>query len=159
MEVQSDQKFGSVQEILDYAIREEQEARDFYLEWSKKVEKAWIKKMFVDFADEELKHKEKLTAIKENRLQMRALNPVQQVPDLKISDYLVDVDPDAELDYQEALILAMKKERKAFKLYTDFAESIQNEAVRALFLGLAQEEAKHKLKLETEYDEYILTEN
>jgi hypothetical protein len=31
--------------------------------------------------------------------------------------------------------------------------------VRALFLGLAQEEAKHKLKLETEYDEYILTEN
>jgi rubrerythrin len=159
MALGSDQKFGSVQEILDYAIREEQESRDFYMYWSRKVEKSWIKKMFMELADEELQHKEKLTAIKENKLQMRAWNPVQQVPDLKISDYLVDVNPDAELDYQEALILAMKKEKKAFKLYTDFAENVQEDLMRALFLGLAQEEAKHKLKLETEYDEYILTEN
>ena len=155
----SDQRFGSPEAILEYAIQKEQESRDFYIEWSRKVEKGWIKKMFEEFADEELKHKEKLMAIKESKLQMKILNPVREVPDLKISDYLADVDPDAKLDYQGALILAMQKEKKAFQLYSDFAESVGNESVRELLLGLAQEEARHKLKLETEYDEYVLAEN
>ena len=152
-------KFGSVQEILEFAIQKEEEARDFYLEWSGRMEKASMKKQLQDFANEESKHKEKLTAIKTDKLQMQALNPEKKVIDLKIGDYLVDVDPSTELDYQGALILAMKKEKKSFKLYNDLAEMTQNEIIRTLFLGLAQEEAKHKLRLETEYDEYILTEN
>ena len=159
MTEKSEMKFGSVQEILEFAIQEEEEAHDFYLEWSGRMEKASMKKKLQDFANEEMKHKEKLTAIKANKLQMQALSPEKTVMDLKIGDYLVDVDPSANLDYQGALILAMKKEKKAFKLYNDLAEMTQNENIRTLFLGLAQEEAKHKLGLETEYDEYILTEN
>ncbi len=159
MTEQGEMKFGSAQEILEFAIQKEEEARDFYLEWSGRMEKASMKKKLQDFANEELKHKEKLTAIKADKLQMQALSPEKKVMDLKIGDYLVDVDPSTNLDYQGALILAMKKEKKAFKLYNDLAEMTQNENMRTLFLGLSQEEAKHKLKLETEYDEYILTEN
>ena len=159
MTEKSEMKFGSLQEILEFAIQKEAEAHDFYLEWSGRMEKASMKKKLQDFANEELKHKEKLTAIKTNKLQMQALSPEKKVIDLKIGDYLVDVDPNTDLDYQGALILAMKKEKKAFKLYDDLAEMAQNENIRTLFLGLAQEEAKHKLRLETEYDEYILTEN
>jgi len=151
--------FGSVQEILQFAIQKEEEAHDFYLEWSRRMKKASMKKKLQDFASEELKHKAKLTAIIGNKVQMQALRPKEKVIDLKIGDYLVDVDPSTDLDYQGALILAMKEEKKAFKLYSDLAEMTQNQDIRALFLGLAQEEAKHKLKLETEYDEYILTEN
>ncbi len=159
MAEKGEMKFGSAQEIMEFAIQKEEEARDFYLEWSGRMEKASMKKKLQDFANEELKHKEKLTAIKADKLQMQALSPGKKVIDLKIGDYLVDVDPSTNLDYQGALILAMKKEKKAFKLYNDLAEMTQNESMRALFLGLSQEEAKHKLKLETEYDEYILTEN
>ena len=159
MTEKSEMKFGSVQEILEFAIQEEEEAHDFYLEWSGRMEKASMKKKLQDFANEEMKHKEKLTAIKANKLQMQALSPEKKVIDLKIGDYLVDVDPSADLDYQGALILAMKKEKKSFMLYDDLAEMTQDENIRTLFLGLAQEEAKHKLRLETEYDEYILTEN
>jgi rubrerythrin len=155
----SEMKFGSVQEILEFAIQKEQEAHDFYLEWSGRMERASMKEKLQDFANEEMKHKEKLTAIKANKLQMQALSPENKVIDLKIGDYLVDVDPSTDLGYQGALILAMKNEKKAFKLYSDLAEMTQNENIRTLFLGLAQEEAKHKLRLETEYDEYILTEN
>jgi len=32
-------------------------------------------------------------------------------------------------------------------------------SMKALFLSLAQEESKHKLRFEVEYDEYILREN
>jgi rubrerythrin len=81
------------------------------------------------------------------------------VEDLKIGDYLVDVEPTAETSYQEALIIAMKKEKAAFKMYTDLAEAAPDEELRALFLGLAREEANHKLRFEVEYDDNILKDN
>ena len=80
--------------------------------------------------------------------------------DLKIADYLVDVEPDPnKLDYQGALILAMKNEKAAFKLYTDLAEATDDDELGGILLAFAQEEAKHKLKLEIEYDDYVLTDN
>jgi rubrerythrin len=63
------------------------------------------------------------------------------------------------MDYQSALILAMKQEKAAFRLYTDLAASTDDEKVRDLFLGLAQEEAKHKLRFEVEYDDDFLRDN
>ena len=45
----------------------------------------------------------------------------QKVLDLKIGDYLVDVEPTDHMDYQQALVVAMKKEKKAFKMYIDLA--------------------------------------
>ena len=53
----------------------------------------------------------------------------------------------------------MKQEKAAFKLYSDLAEAAEDEGVRNTFLALAQEEAKHKLRFETEYDEHILSGN
>ena len=50
--------------------------------------------------------------------------------------------PSASMDYQSALILAMKQEKAAFRLYTDLAASTDDEKTRDLFLSLAQEEAK-----------------
>ena len=63
------------------------------------------------------------------------------------------------MDYQSALVLAMKREKAAFRLYTALAAKVDDEALRELFLRLAQEEAKHKLHFEIEYDEHVLTEN
>ncbi|MCP4669616.1 MAG: rubrerythrin, partial [Deltaproteobacteria bacterium] len=48
-----------------------------------------------------------------------------------------------------------KREEKAFKFYTDFSEGTETEAHKKLFQVLAQEEAKHKLKLETLLDDYM----
>ena len=79
--------------------------------------------------------------------------------DLKIGDYLTDVEPGPNLNYQEALIVAMKKEKASFKLYIDLAAITDNENLRSVFSLLAQEEAKHKLRFEIEYDDYVLSEN
>jgi len=53
----------------------------------------------------------------------------------------------------------MKKEKKAFKMYTDLAATTEDAGLQSVFLGLAQEEAKHKLRFEIEYDDYVMTEN
>ena len=82
-----------------------------------------------------------------------------KVLDLKLGDYLVEGKPTKDLDYQQALILAMHKEKRAFKMYIDLAGATDDAGLKDLFLGLAQEEAKHKLRFEIEYDEYVMTEN
>ena len=53
----------------------------------------------------------------------------------------------------------MKQEKAAFKLYSDLARMASTAELRELLLGLAQEEAKHKLRFEIEYDENVLKEN
>ena len=56
----------------------------------------------------------------------------KQVTDLKIVDYLVDIMPSPDMDYQEALIVAMRREKASFKLYNDLAAMAGTENLRAL---------------------------
>ena len=116
-----------------------------------------LQKVFEQFSKEELGHKKKLEAIKSgNKIVVAA----EKVQDLKIGDYIVEVKTSRDdLSYQEALIVAMKEEKAAFRLYTDLAEKTDDPAAKEIFLMLAQEEARHKLRFEIEYDDYILTEN
>ncbi len=148
---------GNLEEILDFAIAGEQEAHDFYMDLAKKAERPGMEGLFTQFAREELGHKKKLESIKSGA---RAFVPKQKVVDLKIGDYLVDVDPNATMTYQNALILAMKREKWPRSGSTAISQPRRTDAeVKQLFEGLAQEEAKHKLRFEIEYDDMILTEN
>jgi len=148
--------FSSVDEVLDFAIDKEQDAHDFYTDLADSMEKQWMAQIFRDFAKEEAAHKEKLLSVKAGG-QMEPAK--EKVLDLKIADYLADVESDTADNYQNALVLAMKAEKAAFKLYTDLAASTDNADIEAIFLALAQEEAKHKLRIEIEYDDVILAEN
>ncbi len=148
--------FGSSDEILDFAISREQDAYDFYMKWSQQMKNPAMGKFFGELAAEEGKHKIKLEEVKAGRNMVHADTKVQN---LEIAEFTVDVRVDDNLDYQDALLLAMKREKAAFKLYTFLADVAELEAMKTLFRGLAQEEAKHKLRLELEYDDNILTEN
>ena len=149
-------EFISVDDILDFAINAEQEAVNFYTSLAEHSKNASMKKVFNDFAQEEMKHKSMLMGIKEHR---KFDFPDAKVRNLKIADYLVNVKPSASMTYEEALILAMQKEKKAFLLYMNLSEQTEEPSMKKLFLSLAQEESKHKLRFELEYDEYILREN
>ncbi|MCX6250030.1 MAG: ferritin family protein [Bacteroidetes bacterium] len=149
-------EFKTLNEILIFAINAEQEAVDFYVGLAVKSKNEQMKKVFAAFAVEEMKHKSRLLAIKENNI-FRMTD--EKVQDLKIADYLENVAVSPEMTYQDALIVAMKKEKNAFKLYLLLSEQAGDPAMKDLFLSLAQEEAKHKLRFELEYDEFILREN
>ena len=147
---------NTVDEILDYAIDQEQQAADFYTSLAARAEKAGMKKMLLDFAEEEKRHKERLLAVKAGE---RKLTPEKEVLDLKVSDYLVEVDAGDNISFQDALIVAMKRERAAFKLYSDMGQKVTDTNLKQVFLGLAKEESKHKLFFETEYEERVLIHN
>ncbi len=146
----------AAEDVLDYAIANEQSAIEFYTELAEKTTKPWLRKVFEEYAKEEMGHKSRLESVKAGK----KLKPMEtKVLDLKLGDYLVDVEPTPDMDFQSALVVAMKREKAAFRLYTDIAGQVDDEELRQLFLRLAQEEAKHKLRFEIEYDEQVLTEN
>jgi rubrerythrin len=53
----------------------------------------------------------------------------------------------------------MNKEKAAFKLYSALANRANSDEMKNVFMSLAQEESKHKLRFEIEYDEFVLREN
>jgi rubrerythrin len=149
-------EFKSIDDILDFAIGEEEGAQRFYESLASSAQSSGMREVFEGFAREERGHKAKLEAIKKGHTREGFTSGVQ---DLKLGDYLVDVEPTPETGYQEALIVAMKKEKAAFRLYSDLAAVAPDEEMKNTFLGLAQEEAKHKLRFEVEYDDNVLTDN
>ena len=148
--------FKDVNEILDVAIAAEEEAYDFYTKLASQSKSEAMRIVFEQFAGEEKGHKAKLLNIKQTGAYTLSN---EKVTDLKIADYTVDIEPRPNMSYQEALIVAMKKEKAAFRLYMDLSEIAPNADMKILFLTLAQEESRHKLRFEIEYDEFVLREN
>jgi rubrerythrin len=149
-------KFTSVDDILDFAIELEQDAVDFYKDLARNSQAPDMKMVFELFAREEIGHKARLLEVKEKGLyEMDA----EAIEDLEISDYLVSIRPSPGMVYSDALVLAMKREKAAFRLYMDLSEKAADQEMKDLFLSLALEESKHKLRFELEYDEHILRDN
>jgi len=147
-------EFDSVDEILEFAIAREIEANQFYMTLAKQAENPTMRKVFEDFAEEELEHKAKLEleAMKEGVVTA----PVEKAANFKIADYMSDVKLSADMDYEDVLILAMRKEKRSVRLYVDLAAIVEDANSRETLLSLAVEEAKHHARFEIEYDEIVL---
>ena len=149
-------KFDNLDQIVDFAIEKEREAAEFYASVSEQESFSGTKQMFAEFAAEEKKHEDLLLKFKETGV-TEALNDYQLkwITDIKRSDYVVEMEYTPGMAYNEILMLAMKREEKALALYNDFLDKADTEDGKKLFKILCQEEAKHKLALETMYDDYM----
>lgn len=143
-------------EIIRFAIDGEQEAVDAYTTAGEMVTRVNVKEMLLGLARQEQMQKKKLESIDRERV---ADTAIVNVPDLRIADFMDDVTITADMGYQDILTVAMKREEKAHNLYTTLASNTDDAELRKVFELLAQEEAGHKLALEKEYDEHVLTEN
>jgi rubrerythrin len=147
---------SKIDELFDFAISEEEKAADFYASLAEKMKKPAMASVFLEFAEEEKQHKARLLRVKENWITQ---TPHDKIASLAIADYVVDITPSADMDYQQALQLAMSKEKAAFKMYSEMAYRTTDPDARKVFLLMAQEEAKHKLRFELEYEDVFLQEN
>ncbi len=146
-------KWDSVEAVLDFAIREEEKAAEFYTSLLDQVDDPSVREALRGYAAEEEKHKTKLEALKSQGVE---LHPSRlEALDLKVAEYTVDIEVKPGMSYEELLLLAMKKEKAAHDLYTDLAHGAADPAVKDAFLKLAQEESDHKLHFEAEYDDHL----
>ncbi len=149
-------EFKSIDDILDFAIQSEQDAVDFYKGLAANAKSSDMRDVFEQFAREEISHKARIKKVKEEGF---FEIEKEDIADLHISDYVVSVTPSPDMSYRDALIVAMKKEKAAYKLYIRLSERAPSKELKELFMALAIEESKHKLRFEIEYDEHVLREN
>lgn len=142
--------------IIDFAIEREKEAVIFYQDLEKMVKFQSLVDLLRDFQTMEQGHVKALESI-------RCLGAeeitVPDVPDMKISDYTVQSPPTSEMEYEDILVTAMKREEASKKMYTELAEKAVDPGIKQTFLKLASEEAKHKLMFEDLYEKDVLQEN
>ena len=146
--------FNNLKEIIEFAIEREKEAVSFYEDASSRQEYSDARKMFKDFANEERKHRALLEGFLKGE-QTIVDYQFKWIPDMKRSNYLVDIPYEKGMPYADILRLAMKREEKSLDLYNKLALEIDDKEMKQIFKVLCQEEAKHKLALETLYDDYM----
>lgn len=143
-------KVDSNQQALEFAIAKEVEAYHFYLALADRVEDPKMRKVFEGLADEEVEHKAKLEL---EVMKLGRTVATEQTPGRSSDEYiLADRALLLDMDYRDMLLLAMEKEDAAFRIYVTLAGSVSDEESREMLLALAQEEVKHKLRFEAEYD-------
>jgi rubrerythrin len=143
----------TLKDAVLFAIDQEKKARDFYLQCKKRAKNPGVRTFFREMAGEEAVHLKLLREIQVTEADALASS---EPMDYHLSDFMVDVTFSPEMTYQEALVMAMKKEEKAHAFYNDWKGRCSSEGMNKLFMFLAAEELNHKKKIESIYDLEIL---
>lgn len=137
-------------EILEYAISREVEAYNFFMALSGRADSEKIQQAFIELANEELEHKAKLEL---EIMKSGKTVSTEMAPPRPENEYIFSEDPSPlDIDYQDLLLLCMEKEDASYKTYVKLAANIHEEHARETLIKLAEEEVKHKIRFEKEYE-------
>ena len=137
-------------EIIDLAIQREEEAYDFYKDILSKLEDTSIKDTIQFIANEEIKHKAFLVKYRKGDYGPDALR-MTDVVDFKISEYLEEPEITKETKREDVYLIASHRELKSHRFYTELANMHDANNIKEMLLKMANEELKHKEKMEYLY--------
>ena len=104
--------------------------------------------VFEEFAAEEVEHKAKL--------ELEIMKAGRVVKDTELPVIKGDEDEAViaklDMDFKHVLRLCIQKEDASFRIYVDLAGKVTDEESYEMFLALAEEELKHKMRFEQEYE-------
>jgi rubrerythrin len=149
-------RFGSVADIIIFAIEREKEAADGYGRMAGLARTPGLREFLLFLRQEEEAHRRLLEEFTEE--QLARLAPAF-VPDLRLIDYIVEEKLTDDMSLQELLIFAAQKEKKAAELYDTLSRMAEASGHHRVFEFLAGQERAHKLKIEAEYEKTFLQEN
>ena len=141
-------------ELVQLGIKKESDTQAFYLYWAQRSADPGARVLLSELAQEEFKHRVFFENFKETDLQRSG---PAEVLDLHIGDYLVEKEISEDSSIQDVLISAIHREESAIRFFEYL--SGRGGTMQPTFERLAGEEKKHKLRLETFYDDNILTED
>ena len=147
----------TLERVLKIALNMEEQSIKIYTSAQNRVSSPSSKVLLKGLVKEEEKHKDKILKAMKDPEKVKEIGSLEtKIYDLKIVDYLEDVDLSADADYQQILIYAGKREKETHDFYMGLAKKYRNKQIGKMFAKLAQEELKHKYKLEKEYDDVVL---
>jgi rubrerythrin len=139
-----------VSDILEIAIKREEDAYDFYMDIHSKVVDAGVKDTLEFIAGEEKKHKAFLVSYRDGDFGATALR-MSDVVDYKIAEYLEEPEVGENLKPEDVYLVASHRELRSHHFYTELANLHADGNLQEMLLKMANEELKHKEKMEYLY--------
>jgi rubrerythrin len=136
--------------IIDVAIEREERAYAFYQELSGKVKDITAQETLQFLSDEEKKHKEFLQKYRQGDYGAESLR-MTDVVDYKIAEYLAKPDIQKNMDSKDIYLVAAHRELNSYNFYKSLADLHPDGSVKTMLLRMANEEKKHKEKVEYLY--------
>ncbi len=141
-------------ELMDLAIKAEEESYEFYKRASEITKFANVKDLLLELANEELKHKDILISLKKGKMVFK-----EEYLDMKLSDHLPKRETiDENSSLQDVLQVAISRERKEYEFYKSLEDKITDNDTKNVLEFLSKQELSHKARLEKIYDEMIYRE-
>jgi rubrerythrin len=143
----TDQKLEA---IIDLAIQKEEQSYDFYTGLHSKVKDPGVQGTLTFLAKEELKHKDFLIRYREGGLGPESLR-MSHVVNYSIAEHLDQPESKESLEAKDAYLLAAHRELRAYNFYKALADIHPEGALKEMLTKMANEELKHKEKVEYLY--------
>jgi rubrerythrin len=136
--------------ILGKAIANEEEANQFYLELAKIVTDKMANDTLQYLAREERKHKEYLLRYRQESFIGNAVHANDEMNN-KIAEFLKPPDIKPDMESKDVYLLAAARELNSYNFYMAMASLHPDGEIKEMLLKMADEEMKHKEKVEYLY--------
>ncbi len=136
--------------FIDLAIQREIEAYDFYMDLYNRVSDKTAKEALLWIAGEEKKHEEFLRKYKEGKISSGTLK-LSEIDNHKIAEHVAAPEVKPQMDSKDVYLVAAHRELASFNFYNEFAFMHTDGDLKEVILKIANEELKHKEKVEYLY--------
>lgn len=145
------------EDIIDLAIQREEEAYNFYMNICNTVKDSGVIYALELIAEEEKKHKAFLVSYREGEYGSDSLR-MSDVIDYKIAEYLEEPEISQNTTAQDIYLIASHREARSYQFYKKLAGFYFEGEIAAMLLKMANEELKHKEKMEYLYTNTAFTQ-
>jgi rubrerythrin len=137
-------------DLIDTAIKREEAAYTFYMDIHGKVEDSGVKDTLEWIANEEIKHKAFLVNFRDGNHSSDTFQK-RDVKYYKIAEHMEEPETEGEIKDVEIYLVAAHREARSHKFYSELADLQPEGDTKEVLLKMANEELKHKEKMEYLY--------
>jgi rubrerythrin len=147
----NDLENNNIEQLLKEALNSELRAKEFYKNAHKKAKSKAGKQLFMELAEFEQSHFEKVKKIIESQ------NSGRKIDVGEISSKKLEIKSEIEGEFEpnkneiiDVIYLAIESEKKAHDIYRKISNMFKDEIAKKIFDNLAQDEVNHQRILEDE---------
>ena len=145
-------EFKSTPEILKFSISKERASIKFYQDLLRHLADSTTQSLFEVLIQKEQEHVAALQ-FEIEKLGHTVDTSTEKLDSTFLWDERLEADePVGHMSFVDGLLLAIQKERAAFRLYAKLLATAKDEELSEVLLALAEEEMRHVLQLEQEYE-------
>lgn len=149
--------------MLMMALKKEENAHNFYVRAQGMTKLSNVKDLFEELAKMELEHKKVIQGyieeLKSKGVEWDPAEDLGETDEVGFSKYLTKTELTEETSYQDALIIALKREERAYIMFGNFYRISKDEGVKNLFKRLMDDEIGHLKMIEERYEKDVMGDN